>query len=62
MLSAYGSLSSSGRPLFGADERVATGVVAGSPNAAFDPDSDRVVDVWRTTAGDVEYADRRPGG
>jgi hypothetical protein len=62
ILSAYGILAASGRPLFGAPERVAADAAEGTAQAAFDPHSDRAVAVWRTASGAVAYAVRARGG
>ena len=61
IFAAYATLSSAGLPLLGSAERVAQSGAQAGPVAAFDPDSDRAVAVWRTGGG-VSYAVRQAGG
>lgn len=60
LLAAYGGLSVAGRPQFGAAEGVGADVGVGSARAAFDPDSDRAIAVWRTSTGALASATREP--
>ncbi len=57
IFAAYATLSPAGVPLLGSAERVAPSGAVGGPVAAFDPDSDRAIAVWRTARG-VSYAVR----
>jgi hypothetical protein len=58
IFSAAGFDAADQRTAFGAPELVATPATVGDLGAAFDPDSNRAVAVWRGQDGRIEYAVR----
>lgn len=58
LYASAGGLTPAGLPLHAPPEAVARDVADGSARAAFDPDSDRAIAVWRTTTGALATSSR----